>query len=237
MRIVSKDAFGNAIGNSVVDKLNTRQTVTPEEQARLDAFGRSISQDASDKVNGQLNERIVNINENIANSVGTDAASIAQSLVRTQTVSTKVRDVSRLAQLSADYNADIRAKTAQSQQTSYRVNQLVAETNQLLGNNIEVGLQGVQGSDGIYGVPELLARPDSGIVGVPSLLARFGSNQGVGPWADGYTFPQESSLLNGVSTASDWISSIAQSGKIANEFVGRNKIINTLSSRDRKSVV
>ncbi|CAH9068545.1 hypothetical protein PSECIP111951_04188 [Pseudoalteromonas holothuriae] len=153
---VAVDAFGNAIGNSIVSGLSK-----PPQMFEAEKKGRAklaaAMQGISDKTDAMTDARIAELAEQTGNAAGLDAANKVPAPTEVS-VRDRTRDVSGLNALSAKYSADIAAKTLHGQKTTYRVNQLVAETQHLLGNTTEVTLRN---SDGIYGVPELLKRPSN----------------------------------------------------------------------------
>jgi len=147
-------AFGNALGNSIVGHIQERENLKNLQ----DKISNIKIQGADD-----LNLTLPNLNNsqdylNSLNKITPKEVAIKE-LAGLGGINVGAANV-----INADYQADLAIKTQQGQQTQLRVDQLVAESNQLLGNNTDVGLYG---NSGAYGVPPLLALPDApSLVGV-----------------------------------------------------------------------
>ena len=146
-RDVVVDAFGNALGNSIVSGLSKPPSLTAKEQADLERFSRISGQAASDKVNGvqrnpdgsfktdAITEQLNQQSLNTGNAVGAQAASIAESLVKTTSVNSSVRDVSGINALSAKYKTDLASLTQRHNEQMYSVQMTLANDQWLLGGN------------------------------------------------------------------------------------------------------
>ncbi|MFT5759957.1 MAG: hypothetical protein ACI9LM_004741 [Alteromonadaceae bacterium] len=119
------DAFGNAIGNSIVGKLQQNEHEKRQLNKQLDEAGRILNQGASNIVNGvQTDENNVTTDAltrqlqqqslNVSNASGIKAADIASSLVNTVSVNNSVRDVGGINALSAQSRLNIQSLEHQS---------------------------------------------------------------------------------------------------------------------------
>ncbi|WP_286271616.1 hypothetical protein [Thalassotalea hakodatensis] len=127
------DAFGNAIGNSIVSGLSKSPQPSKEDlerQAKLDAMSRQLGQDASKKVNGVLDANLaktlgkaqetmaVDLNQTVDNFNNFSSAYMAYSSDYELNVAGQLSDyrVTRANDLTAGYQAKADALT---QRTEY----------------------------------------------------------------------------------------------------------------------
>ncbi|MFC3120018.1 hypothetical protein [Agaribacter flavus] len=103
----SADAFGNALGNSIVGHLSQRPTVSVEEQANLETFGAALLADNTAKLNKNLNSstnKVVNDAVQKATDIAADQA--AENLTGLVATRRAQQDASYEASALASINRD-----------------------------------------------------------------------------------------------------------------------------------
>jgi hypothetical protein len=251
------DAFGNAIGNSIVAGMQSKQTQANTNKAK-DTIAKAVENGATPQ------EAVQQVAQQIASenggTISGGRASYTDEYTGTGTTLTN----------SKGETAEFFIDNATTVQSGYNLIESMSDflgsspgagmmlgmaTNQIIGQTqrhhdarmnsiqyLDMAKYKLGGANGVFDRPAMVGIPGvtpgpwapeflQGAKGASAgLLNTISQPSGFGPWREGYIFPKESKLLSNVSSVADWTSAIAQSSHIANEFAARSKIINMLNS-------
>ena len=168
------DAFGNAIGNSIVGGIQKSAAEERQAKAQLEARIKAAALGASNIVNGvqtdangvttdALTRQLQQDSVNLGNASGAQAAGIVETLVKTTPVNYSVRDVGGINALSSILSADAAVKQAKVDVHTYKAAQSKAEIDLLLGKTTDVDYRGSLKTTDVDLIPYYLKRPDTSI--------------------------------------------------------------------------
>ncbi|NQY65750.1 MAG: hypothetical protein HRT38_19050, partial [Alteromonadaceae bacterium] len=134
---VALDAFGNALGNSIVSGLSKPPKLTNADKAKLDAFSQAatdISKAQSDKTGAMTDARIAEIAQQTGSQAEAAAMQKVEALNTVKDVNTTFRDVSGINALTAKYKTDLASLTQRHNEQMYSVQMTLANDQWLFGN-------------------------------------------------------------------------------------------------------